>query len=126
MADTANKAAEAHTEALQLERYLSPRDTIRRNGDVVGSPRDKVDTAELMESQYLTQISPGIFELGYTADHASVVYNGATYPSGAHVPEAHWPQEAIRGDRTAPSDFQNPDALLNVPEYFARKFNGYL
>lgn len=53
-----------------------PRETVRKNGSVVGSPRDIVDTGELKNSQFIENVSDVYKVIGYTADHAALVHEG--------------------------------------------------
>jgi hypothetical protein len=53
-----------------------PRETVRKNGGVVGSPRDIVDTGELKNSQFIEDVSDVYKVIGYTADHAALVHEG--------------------------------------------------
>lgn len=53
-----------------------PRETVRKNGSVVGSPRDIVDTGELKNSQFIEDVSDIYKVIGYTADHAALVHEG--------------------------------------------------
>jgi hypothetical protein len=53
-----------------------PRETVRQNGSVVGSPRDIVDTGELKNSQFIEDASDVYKVIGYTADHAALVHEG--------------------------------------------------
>jgi len=53
-----------------------PRETVRKNGSVVGSPRDIVDTGELKNSQFIEDVSDTYKVVGYTADYAALVHEG--------------------------------------------------
>lgn len=53
-----------------------PRETVRKNGTVVGSPRDIVDTGELKNSQFIEDVSDTHKVIGYTAVHAALVHEG--------------------------------------------------
>lgn len=53
-----------------------PRETVRKNGSVVGSPRDIVDTGELKNSQFIEDVSDTYKVIGYTADHAALIHEG--------------------------------------------------
>jgi hypothetical protein len=122
--ETVEEVEAANRTAIQSWRYEWPRSTYRQNGEVVGSPRDIVDTGRLLESQYVQRKSSETFELGWGVDYASEVHEGKTLKSGAHLPARRWTQEAIRGDGTAPGAWQNPRAVLDVPTYFAEQFRG--
>jgi hypothetical protein len=53
-----------------------PRETVRKNGSVVGSPRDIVDTGELKNSQFIEDNSDTYKVVGYASDHAALVHEG--------------------------------------------------
>ena len=57
-------------------KWTWPRETVRKNGSVVGSPRDIVDTGELKNSQFIEDVSDVYKVIGYTADHAALVHEG--------------------------------------------------
>ena len=53
-----------------------PRETVRKNGTVVGSPRDIVDKGDLKNSQFIEDVSDVYKLIGYTAEHAPLVHEG--------------------------------------------------
>lgn len=53
-----------------------PRETRRKNGEIVTSPRDIVDTQELKNSQFVENVSETYKVIGYTAPHAELVHEG--------------------------------------------------
>lgn len=53
-----------------------PRETVRKNGSVVGSPRDIVDKGDLKNSQFIEDVSDTFRIVGYTAEHAPLVHEG--------------------------------------------------
>lgn len=57
-------------------KWTWPRETVRKNGTVVGSPRDIVDKGELKNSQFIEDVSDVYKIVGYTADHAALVHEG--------------------------------------------------
>lgn len=77
---TAEIYAEALQEALSTPSFDWPGETQRQNGQIAGSPRDAVDTRDLIDSQQpvvIEQSSAGITaSIEYTSDHAAVVYSG--------------------------------------------------
>jgi hypothetical protein len=121
-AETIDEIETANRTAIQSWRYQWPRSTQRQNGELVGSPRDIVDTGKLLENQYVDRQSSETFELGWNVDYAAQVHEGTTSKSGVHYPARRWTQEAIRGDDTAPGEWQNPKAVLDVPTYFTEQF----
>jgi hypothetical protein len=125
LADTVDEAASANQQAMQSDRYDWPRFTIRKNGEVVGTPRNIDDLSNLIGSLQLAMVDSDMFELswgGAEAPYAPIVFYGATLRNGTHLPARKWIYEALRGDRNAPTEWRNPDAILNVPEFFAERF----
>jgi NADPH-dependent ferric siderophore reductase len=98
------------TEAIEDERYDWPR------GE---SPRDIVDTHALADSQHVDRVgSVARFSWGDgQVDYAIAVHEGED-----SKPARRWTREAIRGDETAPLEWQNSRAMLDVPAYFTDKF----
>lgn len=66
-----------------------PRQTVRRNGDVVDSPRDILDTGELYDSLVISR-KTNAADLTWEADHASIVHDGAFTKSGTELPARPW------------------------------------
>ncbi len=124
------KAVErAFVEAISEERYEWPNQTLRQNGEVVGSPRNIVDTGKLVGSQYLNTIAPGEAEFGWTDHNPELNHNG-----GMNTIDGHryyhrprpWTQHGISGDSQAPLEYQRADAVLNVPADFEARLSRYL
>lgn len=57
-------------------KWTWPRETVRKNGSVVSSPRDIVDKGELKNSQFIEDVSDTYKVVGYTAEHAPLVHEG--------------------------------------------------
>jgi hypothetical protein len=57
-------------------KWAWPRETVRKNGSVVGSPRDIVDKGDLKNSQFIEDVSDVYKVVGYTAEHAPLVHEG--------------------------------------------------
>src|SRR5579883_829508 len=81
------KTAEVYAAQLQVELdtpewQWTGKETKRRNGEVVDSPRDINDTAELLDSQQPVVIEEKgdvtVATIEYDCDHAAVVYTGWT------------------------------------------------
>lgn len=128
LADTATEADKANTIALQLDRYPWLQITQRKNGDVAGLIRDIVDLGNLAESQDLQQVSPGTFAIswgGEKAPYAAVVFYGGVHKSGTPILPRKWIYEAIRGGSTAPRQWRNSKALLNISDYFKERYKYY-
>jgi hypothetical protein len=120
--ETVDEIDRANQKAIQDERYGWPRTTHRQNGQVVTTPRNILDTAALLESQSLNRTSNDTFELSWGVDYAAKVHEGETLKNGQTRPARRWTQEAIRGDDTAPPQWQNPNAILDVPAHFTDEF----
>lgn len=108
--DTVNEIDSAMTEAIEDPRYYWPR------GE---SPRDIVDTHALADSQHTDRVgSTARISWGDSqVDYAINVHEG-----GGSKPARRWTREAIKGDETAPLEWQNQQAILNVPTYFTSRF----
>lgn len=80
------QAAEVYAQQCQTELSSSKwdwdGDTVRSDGTVVGSPRDVVDTEDLIDSQQRVKVQekPGeiIASIEWDSDHATVVHEGRT------------------------------------------------
>lgn len=83
-----------------------PRETLRKSGEVVRSPRSIVDTGELLRSYSRRKQGVGTFVHSWDAPHATITYLGWVGRSGAVVPARPW------GDRP----------LQALPELFVRKY----
>jgi hypothetical protein len=129
-AEEIEAAEAAMTESFYLKDYYWPNATIRQNGDIVlAGDRDIIDQGDLVNSQYKNTITTEETEFGWTDDDPELNHNGgmSTYQGHRyyHTPRP-WTQHAIRGDTEAPLEYQRGDAILNVPEDFARKLSSYL
>lgn len=77
------------------DRWEWPRQTKRRNGDVVGSPRDIVDTAQLFDSLVVSQ-QGNKAELTWEAPYAVIAHEGATTKNGTEIPARRWVDATIQ------------------------------
>ena len=75
---------------IEEQKWGWPNDTHRRNGSIVGSPRDIVDTGELRDSLKVEHISFSETLYSYQCDHAIIVHEGATLASGTVIPARPW------------------------------------
>jgi hypothetical protein len=68
-------------ESIEDAKWEWPRETRRRNGEVVGSPRDIVDTGNLRDGQYY-EIDGTTITFGNNAEYAAIVHEGygSDYP----------------------------------------------
>jgi hypothetical protein len=128
LADTATEANKANQTALQLNRYPWLQLTKRQNGETAGLIRDIVDLGNLVGSQDLHQVSPGVFAItwgGERAPYAAVVFYGGVHKSGTPILPRKWIYEAIRGSSSAPSQWRNPNAILNISDHFVTRYKYY-
>jgi hypothetical protein len=112
-----DKVDPAMTNAIQRRIYIWDRPTRRRNGETVTSPRDIVDTEELLNSQGLRRVSVEKVIIFNTAPHAMKNHEG----TGNRRPR-RWTRKAIRGNSKASPSWQDPQATLNIAEAFADAF----
>ena len=63
-----------------------PRETKRKNGQVVSTPRDIVDTGELRNSLYSEMRGERNAVIGTKAEHSQLVHNGYFTSTGKEVP----------------------------------------
>lgn len=88
-------------EEIKAVQYDWPRETRRRNGTVVGSPRDIVDTGRFLRSQ--RREYPDATTLRFTWDaksdagfmYAGVILTGYTTSRGTPVPGRNWIKPAL-------------------------------
>lgn len=109
-AATVEAIDEAMTDAIEDPRYSWYR---------APDPRDIVDTGALRDSQQTIRSGDTAY-LSWgngTVDYAIDVHEGE-----GRKPARRWTREAIRGDETAPLEWQNERAILNVPTYFTSRF----
>lgn len=113
--DTVNAASDACQQAITEKRYYWDKPTRRRNGEVVTSPRDIVDTKLLYNSHAIEGD-----DLVWKADHADINHDGGMVGRRYHLARP-WTQHGIKGDETDGGEWQNQDAILDLPEHFDRE-----
>lgn len=69
--------------------------TRRKNGEIVGSPRDIVDTGDLLQSKQRRQISRSITEFTWEDDVAELVHDGGTTKNGGPYPARPWTEPTL-------------------------------
>jgi hypothetical protein len=84
-------------EEIKAVKWQHPRETVRANGSVVDSPRDIVDTGNLLRSQQPAQFSGGNTQatVEWSADYALFVHEGTSYPNGTTTPPKRWTESAF-------------------------------
>lgn len=81
--------SDAYDEALFIDIWEWDRTTVRRNGETVDSPRNAVDTEELINSKViLRKGNKARFE--WEAPHAAIVHDGATRKDSTEMPARPW------------------------------------
>lgn len=77
-------------QAIRTPAYGWPRNTLRQNGQMVGSPRDIVDTGTLLRQQQSPQISGTVATYRWTAPYSPIVHEGARLRNGTLIPARPW------------------------------------
>ncbi|WP_375495554.1 hypothetical protein [uncultured Nostoc sp.] len=80
---------EAFQNALTSDIWEWPRETLRQNGDLVGSPRNILDSEELYNSLVISRTASAA-EYTWEADYAAIVHDGATTKNGTELPARPW------------------------------------
>lgn len=84
------------TEEIQTVKWGWPRETDRKNGSTVTSPRDIVDMGDLMRSQQNRKINDFHHRWVWDVEYSSVVHDGATLKGGGQMPARPWTKTAER------------------------------
>jgi hypothetical protein len=92
---TVNQYAESCQDAIEAPIWDWDGYTLRKNGDLVGSPRDIVDEGELRDSQQEPQYSGDTALIEWTAEHATNVWTGLD-DQGNPRPARPWTEEAAQ------------------------------
>lgn len=69
--------------------------TVRRSGQVVGSPRDIIDTGALRNSLNVIERDPKFYELIYDRIYAELVHEGYRTSTGRQKPPRPWVETAV-------------------------------
>jgi hypothetical protein len=67
-----------------------PRQTVRSNGSIVGSPRNLIDTANLRQSHSWQMTGPYQATFRWSASYATAVHEGAVLRGGTRLPPRPW------------------------------------
>lgn len=70
--------------------------TRRKNGEIVGSPRDIVDTGDLLQSKQRRQISRSITEFVWEDDVAELVHDGGRLKGSGIYPARPWTEPTLQ------------------------------
>lgn len=99
LAEAANQAArrailaelsQRFQDAIRAPVYSWPRNTLRQNGQMVGSPRDIVDTGLLARQQQAPQVSGTRAVFRWTAPYSPYVHEGVRLRGGGIMPARPW------------------------------------
>lgn len=82
-------------EELEREQFSWPRETRRRNGTVVSSPRNIVDLGGLRRSQERIRSSATELTYRWNAPYAALVLTGYTTSKGTVLPPRDWIKPAL-------------------------------
>lgn len=94
--NTVDQMSQAFDEAIETELYNYPRVTHRRSGEIVSSPRNIVDTGELLESKVVARSSSSMSaKFTWEASHSIYAHEGYTTRSGAEVPPRRWTEKGL-------------------------------
>ncbi|MEH2384898.1 MAG: hypothetical protein V7K14_03705 [Nostoc sp.] len=102
---------EAFQNALMDDIWEWPRETLRQNSDLVGSPRDIYDTGELYDSLVIAR-SANAAEYTWESDHAAIAHDGATTKNGTELPARPWTKVGLEECDAAGIMQQQLDKLL--------------
>lgn len=69
--------------------------TRRENGEIVGSPRDIIDTGALLQSKRRDPINSSITEFVWEDDVAEFVHDGGTKKNGGAYPARPWTEPTL-------------------------------
>jgi hypothetical protein len=69
--------------------------TRRKNGQIVGSPRDIVDTGDLLQSKQRRQIGKSVTEFIWEDEVAELVHDGGTMKNGGAYPARPWTEPTL-------------------------------
>jgi len=72
-----------------------PNITRRKNGEVVGSPRDIIDTGALLQSKRREQIGNSVVEFIWEDDVAEGVHDGMVTKRGKRLPARPWTEPTL-------------------------------
>jgi len=69
--------------------------TRRKNGEMVGSPRDIIDTGALLQSKRRDPINSSITEFTWEDDAAELVHDGGRTKAGGAYPSRPWTEPTL-------------------------------
>jgi hypothetical protein len=69
--------------------------TRRKNGQLVGSPRDIIDTGDLLQSKERVQVNRSTVDFIWKDDVAELVHDGGTTKNGGAYPARPWTEPVL-------------------------------
>lgn len=81
--------------------------TYRKNGEIVTTPRDIVDTGDLLQSKTRIAIDSSTTEFNWTDPIAGFVHDGGTWKSGLKAPARPWTQPVLQDIDSVVASFFN-------------------
>ena len=69
--------------------------TRRKNGQLVGSPRDIIDTGDLLQSKERVQVNRSTVDFIWKDDVAELVHDGGTTRNGGAYPARPWTEPVL-------------------------------
>jgi hypothetical protein len=69
--------------------------TRRKNGQLVGSPRDIIDTGDLLQSKERVQVNRSTVDFIWKDDVAELVHDGGTTKNGGAYPARPWTEPTV-------------------------------
>jgi hypothetical protein len=94
-AEIVDQFTEEQIDQIKSDKWEWPRETIRHNGQTVGSPRDIIDTGELINSLEVEDISNTEVVYHYPVKYAINVHEGIVLASGVELPARPWVDDAV-------------------------------
>jgi phage gpG-like protein len=90
----AERLGDDFNNAITAEVYEWPRETERSDRSIAGSPRDIVDTEQLLDSLSISRTSNAA-SYEWTVEYAAAVHDGATLSNGTELPARPWTKIAL-------------------------------
>jgi hypothetical protein len=89
-------------EEIKTTQFSWPRQTKRRNGQTVGSPRDIVDTGAFLRSQRRDRPSATQLRFTWSTPYVDLILTGYTTSKGTVVPGRNWIKPALEHEPLEP------------------------
>lgn len=109
--ETIDALSDAYDDAMTDEVWQWDGITHRKNGEVVGSPRNILDTEELINSKTIVRNGNNA-RIEWTADHAAIAHDGATLRNGTELAARPWTK--LAAERFNASEFMQKKLNKNL------------